>query len=304
MRSLLGSHMMRSAPRGRKGRTFCGAAVILLACLGVSLAGCGSSTPSATPVHRTPFDPANFVDPTLNTNRFQPTKPGMQWVRDGTTTLGSRVISHQVVSTMTDVIREIDGVKTIAMLDQETDAGQIAQVSIDYFALDRSGNVWIMGGYTESYQGGSFTNAVDPWLANVRGAEPGILMPAHPKPAAPPWFIGHHGHEIDGAAEVAEITPRKCVPFACYRRVLAVREGSVEQLDNEFKYYASSVGQILNAPRKYSGKKDIEALINLSQLSPAGVAEFSGVVQRLEQHARITEPQIFGHAPASTRARQ
>ena len=276
--------------------------VVGVLCLFVLIASCASSAPVAPPVHRTTFDPANFVDPTSSTNRYFPTKPGMQWVREGTTRLGSRVISHQVVSTMTDVIREIDGVKTIAMLDQETDAGQIAQVSIDYFALDRFGNVWVTGGYTEEYQGGAFTNAVDPWLGRANGAQPGILMPTHPTPRTPRWFIEHHGREVGGAAEVAAVAPKQCVVFACYRHVLVVREGSVDRLDNEFKYYAPGVGQILNAPRRFSGKKEVESLANLTQLSSDGVAEFSAVVQRLERHARTTEPTVFGRAPASTRA--
>src|SRR3712207_8929210 len=37
---------------------------------------------------------------------------------------------------------------------------------------------------------------------------------------------------------------------------------------NEFKYYARDVGQIDNVPRSASRHKDIEPLVNLTQLSP------------------------------------
>lgn len=75
---------------------------------------------------RVQFDPANFVDPTTSANEYHPLRPGMQWVRAGTTEVGSRKVPHQVISTMTDVMRTIDGVPAVAMLDQSTDSGEIA----------------------------------------------------------------------------------------------------------------------------------------------------------------------------------
>jgi hypothetical protein len=276
-----------------------------MVCLGVVLAGCTGRTPtSAEPkLHRVPFDAANFVDPTLSTNRWHPTKPGTKWVRTGTTEVGSRTVPHQVVTTMTDVIREIDGVKTIAMLDQETDAGQISQVSIDYFGLDKEHNVWLLGGYTEAYQGGQFTNTTLPWLGKESGGEPGILMPANPVKTTPRWFIDKNSLEEGSAAEVVDTGQSQCVEFACYKNVLVIREGKVEGIDNEFKYYASGVGLILNTPRRESSHKDTEALANLSQLTPRGLSEASNEVLRLEAHARVTEPKTFGSAPPAKRAR-
>ncbi len=38
------------------------------------------------------FDPANFVDPTLDTNPYHPLEPGTQWVYGGTTEVGSREV--------------------------------------------------------------------------------------------------------------------------------------------------------------------------------------------------------------------
>ena len=96
-----------------------------------------------------PFDPANFIDPTLSTNLYHPTRPGMQWLRAGTTEIGARKIPHSILTTMTDVMRIINGVPAVAMLDQSTDAGEISQVGFDYLALDKAGNLWMMGGYTE-----------------------------------------------------------------------------------------------------------------------------------------------------------
>ena len=281
---------------------------VAIVCLGLVLAGCGedggggSSETSVEDFQRTEFDPANFVDPTTSTNRWHPLRPGMQWVREGTTEVGSRAVPHQVISTMTDVIREIDGVPTVAMVDQDTDAGELAQVSIDYFALDNDGNVWLMGGYTEEYSGGEFTNTADAWLGSGEETEPGILMPADPDVSTPPWVITLEEDREGTAAEVVETGARECAEFACYDDVLIIREGEIGRLDNEFKYYAPDVGQILNSPRQDSRHKDRESLINLTELSPAGLDEMSNLALNLEQHARETEPEVFGDTRQSTRA--
>ena len=280
--------------------------VAALACLGLVLAGCGgggdaSAEQSAEDFQRTEFDPANFVDPTMSTNRWHPLRPGMQWVREGTTEVGSRAVPHQVITTMTDVIREIDGVPTVAMVDQDTDAGELAQVSIDYLALDGDGNVWLMGGYTEEYSGGEYTNTADAWLGSAEGFEPGILMPAEPDTSTPPWIITLEDEREGTGAEVVETGANECAEFACYEDVLIIREGEIGALDNEFKYYAPDVGQILNSPRKDSRHKDRESLINLTELSPEGLDELSNLALSLEDHARETAPDVYGSAPESAR---
>lgn len=268
-----------------------------LLCLGLVLAGCsggGGSGRSAADYHRTEFDRANFVDPTTSTNRFFPLRPGMQWVRTGTTTVGSREVPHQVISTMTDVVREIDGVPALAMLDQDTDAGELAEASIDYFGLDRNGNVWLLGSYTADYSGGKFTNSADAWLGRSQGGTPGIQLPAQPDEKTRPWVVVLEPDGNGTGGEVAKAGTKKCVEFACYDGVLVVREADIGGNESEFKYYAPDVGQILNSPRQDSRQKDVESLTNLTQLSPAGLDEMSAEVLRLEEHARDSAPDLFG----------
>ena len=89
----------------------------------------------------------------------------------------------------------IDGVTAVAMLDQSTDSGEVSQVGFDYLALDTAGNVWILGGYTEDYEGGVYTNVDAAFLGRATGGEPGILMPATVTMATPRWYIGTSGPE-------------------------------------------------------------------------------------------------------------
>jgi hypothetical protein len=266
--------------------------VIALGAAGCSGSGDGGGK-SLENFHRTTFDAANFVDPRTSSNRWFPLRPGMQWVRQGTTDVGFREVPHQVVSTMTDVIREIDGVRTIAMLDQDTDAGQLAEASIDYFGLDKDGNVWLLGSYTADYSGGTYTHTADAWLGGSAGGSPGILLPADPGGGTPPWVVSLDRDGNGTGGEVVATGARKCVQFACYEDVVTVREQDIGGGEAEYKYYAPDVGQILNSPRQDSKHKDQESLVNLTRLSPAGLDEMSTELLRLEDHARENAPELF-----------
>lgn len=277
------------------------AALLIIAVLGL-VAACPATAQNTVKPTRLPFDAANFVDPTLSTNRYHPTRPGTQWIRAGTTEVGARKVPHMVISTMTDVTRVIDGVMAVAMLDQSTDSAEIAQVGFDYLALDKDGNVWIMGGYTEEFQGGVFTNVESAFLGTATGGAPGILMPASVTTTTPRWYIGTPGpEESPSVAEPVKVGITVVVPFGTYENVLAVREGSIGEIDNEVKYYAPGVGVILNEPHLASIHQDSFELVNLVELTPAGLAEASQVVLDLEAHARKVVPEVYAGVPLATR---
>ena len=283
----------------RRAGILCGALGLVLVSVGCS----SSSKAKARDTNvgtRVTFNAANFVDPTLDTNLFHPLKPGLQWVRAGTTEVGSRKVPHEIITTMTDVIRTIDGVPTIAMLDESTDSGEISQRSIDYMALDKDGNVWILGGYTEDYQGGAYTNTDSAWLSSGADGQMGILSPARVDMTTPRWAIGDL-HEQPSVGQPVQVGVHVCVPFACYDNVRVVQEGNVGAPDNENKFYAPGVGVINNIPLNASLHQDTFDLRNFVTLSSAGLAEASQTVLDLEKHARTTSPDVFGSVPDARR---
>ncbi|MGH3742326.1 MAG: hypothetical protein ACRDT1_13500 [Micromonosporaceae bacterium] len=266
--------------------------------------GCGGDddpAASQTPSSGARFDPSDFGDPVARVNKWLPLKVGTQWVREGFTDVGTRRVPHRVISTVTEVSREVEGVRTVALFDQDVDGGQIVQQSLDYLAGDKEGNVWYLGSYTEEYEGGEFVTATDAWLAGVKGAKPGILMQADPRTGTPPYFVAQPpgGQQEVDVAQVVETGQSQCVPFKCYENVRVIREGKEAEPDNEFKYFAPGVGQILNTPRKASKHQDVEKLINLTQLSPRGLAELSREALKLDRNAKVAAPDVFGDAPTA-----
>ena len=173
---------------------------------------------------------------------------------------------------------------------------------MDYMALDKDGNVWILGGYTEDYEGGAYTNTDSAYLGNGNGGEIGILSPVVVDMNTPRWFIGKAPEETASVGYPIEVGITTCVTFGCFDNVRVVQEGNVGAPDNENKYYAPGVGVINNMPLDASLHQDTFQLTNFLELSPAGLAEASQTVLDLEEHAREVAKDVFGSAPPSKRA--
>ena len=273
------------------------AAPILAATLLAACGGGGGSEPAPVKATAVKFDPANFGDPARGANPYLPLTPGTQSVREGSTQVGGRRVPHQVTTTVTSAYRNVAGVRTVMMLDHEIDGGQVTQVSVDYVAEDKDGNVWNLGGYTEEYEGGRLVGAVDPWLQGVNGAKAGILVQANPQTETPFYSVSKPDREEDSVAEVLDVGVRRCVPFDCFKDVLVVREGKASAPDNELKYYARDVGQIDNVPKDDSVHKDVEKMVNLTTLSPRALTEISKDALGLDRRAPKEAPNVFGGLP-------
>jgi hypothetical protein len=257
-----------------------------------------SPKPSSTAVQKVnanykKFDPKNFVDALGGQNSWYPLVPGTQTLRDGSITRGSRKLKHQLRVTVTDVVKEVDGVQTVAVLDQDIDSGQVGEASLDYLAQDKFGNVWYLGSYTELYEGGQYVNSVDAWLAGKKGAKPGVWMMADPKEGMK--YVQMHNSRETIRSEVDKVDDRKCVPFKCFKSLVILEDGS------EFKYYGPGVGHIATEPNYSGGEQEKEELVNVVKLTPKGLAEFSAEALKLDKHAR-KESNVFAKSDPAKRA--
>jgi hypothetical protein len=257
-----------------------------------------ATTPSSKPAEKVnanykKFDPKNFGDPIGDPNRWYPLVPGTQTLRDGSITRGSRKLKHQLRTTVTDVTKEVNGVKTVLVLDQDVDAGQVGEASIDYLAQDKSGNIWYLGSYTELYEGGQFVNAVDAWLAGKKGAKPGVWMLTDPKEGMK--YVQMHNARETIRSVVDKVDDRKCVPFKCFKSLRILEDGT------EFKYFGPGVGHIATEPDYSGGEQEKEELVNVVKLRSKGLAEMSAVAVKMDKHARKEAKRIFGKSEPAQR---
>ena len=269
-------------------------------------------TPSSTPSPTTPspkpsstaarkvnandqkFDPKNFGNPIGGQNSWYPLVPGNQTLRDGSINRGSRKLHHQLRVTVTDVTKVVNGVRTVLVLDQDIDAGQVGEASLDYLAQDKFGNIWYLGSYTEIYEGGQFVNAVDAWLAGKNEAKAGVWMMADPKEGMK--YVEAHNSRETIRGEVTKVGDRKCVPFRCFKSLVILEDGS------ELKYYGPGVGHIATEPNYSGGEQEKEALVNVVKLSSKGLAEMSSEALKLDKHARQEAKKVFGNSEPAKRS--
>jgi hypothetical protein len=214
---------------------------------GTSTGGGGGATTTAEPVidpgdngnYHPQIDPADFVRGV--DNPYYPLPPGARWVyaavEDG---------EHERDEvTVTDEQRQVMGIPVVVVHDQVSVGGEVTEDTRDWFAQDRDGNVWYMGEDTAEYENGSVKSREGSWEAGVDGAQPGIVMPAHPQVGRAYRQEFYEGHAED-MGEILRLDGTASVPAGDYDRVVVTREWNPLEPDViEQKYYARGVGVVL-----------------------------------------------------------
>jgi hypothetical protein len=182
--------------------------------------------------------PADFVD--RIDNPYLPLLPGSRWVYEGTTDEGVERIEVVV----TDEHRVVDGITATVVRDTESLDGVLVEETFDWFAQHRDGTVWYLGEAVSDYEDGELVGHDGSWEAGVDGAQPGIVMPAHPavgeayRQELLPGIAEDLG-EVIGVGGSAE------VPAGAFVDVVTTREWNPLEPDVvEEKQYAPGVGLI------------------------------------------------------------
>ncbi len=281
-----------------------GAAVIAIG-VPLALGACGGDEQAeAKAAVHSDFDAKNFSDSTTIDNKYSPLEPGMQFIFEGRSNRGLGRLPHQVIFTVTDLVKEINGVRTVVLWDRDVNAGKLLEGELALWAQDDDGNVWLLGEYPEEYdERGRFEAAPDTWLAGVDRAQAGIMMRADPKAGTSRYRQGLA--PTIGFADVARVEQtgqRDCVPTGCYDDVVVTRETNPEEPDDGFqlKYYAPGVGNTRAAPR--GGKeKEILVLVKIRKLGSNELAAARRSALVLDRRAYRSRPTVWGDTPPATR---
>ena len=251
----------------------------------------GEASPEATtvaapePKHQD-FDSGSFDNPTVIDNEWMPMRPGMQWVFDGYTTEEDEKIPHRIEFTITDLTKEIEGVRTVVAWIVDISDGEVVEKEIAFYAQDNDGNVWYFGEHPEEYEGGKFVKA-STWIAGCEDARPGVKMWANPTREIPPYFQGW-GPAV-GWSDYAQIDKglnQACVPAGCYEGILVIAETSLGETDiYQLKHYARGVGEIRTGWRGEPKTPEGLRLAEQVQLSQEALAAVRADALALEEHA-------------------
>jgi len=232
-----------------------GAAAAGLFLLGLGAAACGSgggsstSTTTATarsasslaPIHgryRPSISASNFV--TVIDNRYLPFRPGTAFhfrgVRGSTPQTDDEVVLHRT--------RRILGIACTVVRDTVSERGKPVERTLDWYAQDKQGNVWYMGEDSFELQHGRFVKASDSWESGVNGAQPGIIMPADPRPGDAYRQEYYPPGEALDQARVITRAGSADVPYGKFTGTLVTSEFSPFEPQTERKTYAAGVGEV------------------------------------------------------------
>jgi hypothetical protein len=206
----------------------------------------------------------NAADFSARINNPQwPMSVGSRWVYR-VTDMATGKIERQVISVTNRTKLIADGIRARVVRDIVTDHGKPVEVTDDWYAQDKKGNVWYFGEHTTSYKNGKPSSDNGSWQAGVRGAMPGIALPA--KAAV---GLAYREEYSKGVAEdqsrILALNTQVQVRAGHYTHVvLAVDYSPIEPDVAELKFYAKGSGQAVLAI-DISGGNDREELISYTR---------------------------------------
>lgn len=248
-----------------KARKSVGLAVALSAVLGTAVAAgpapAGATScplprfgPGAT--YHPHIDPASFTDQV--TNPWFPLRIGTTWLYAGVDT-GDPTVD---VVKSTRHTRVIDRVRTRLVADRVFVNGHLEERTSDYYAQDACGNVWYFGEDTAELDArGRVTSREGTWHAGIDGAEPGVVMQAHPqlnRRFRQEWYAG----VAEDTFVVRDLSTSVTVPFGSFHHALRTAEFSrLEPNVVDNKYYVRGIGEVKEVAVK--GPQERLALVDV-----------------------------------------
>lgn len=194
------------------------------------------------------------------TNPWFPLHPGSTYVyrgyKDGKSARDVVTVTHQT--------KRIRGANCVVVHDRLYLRGHLGERTTDWYTQDKAGNVWYFGEQTaELDRNGHVTSTSGTWRAGVRGAEPGIYMPAHPR-------VGLSGRQeyYKGQAEdhfqVLSLHAHVSAPYTSTGRALLTKEWTpLEPGTVDHKFYARGIGVVLE--QTVTGGSERAALVSFHQ---------------------------------------
>jgi hypothetical protein len=227
--------MRSSSEEGQKTVRRITIVAVLLGMAIVLTLGCGKK---AEEPYNPTIDAANFV--AKIDNQYSPLKPGTTFIYEGQKEGGTQTtevyVSHRT--------KKILGVTCVEITDNVSSDGKLVEVTLDWYAQDKDGNVWYFGEDSKEYENGEVVSTAGSWQAGVHGAKPGITMEANPK-IGDSYRQEYYKGQAEDMAEVLSLNESISVPYGSFNNCLKTKDfTALEPGVVENKYYAPGVGVI------------------------------------------------------------
>ncbi len=203
-------------------------------------AGCGDDS-STGPPYDPHIDPADFVSGV--DNRFFPLVPGTIYHYVAQTADGEEIETAEVLSDTKTILR----IAATIVHDQVFVDGELTEDTFDWYAENKTGDVWYLGEDTRELENGEVVSTEGSWEAGVDSAKPGVIAWADP--------AAHIGEEyrqefLAGVAEdfgkVVAVDQSVTVPYGSFTGCIKTEDRSdLEPGILANKFYCPEIGVVL-----------------------------------------------------------
>ena len=245
-----------------------GAATASIAVLLPALAGCGggsegnttqAAAQSGTSTLPQSSEPSNLSPADFTTqidNPYWPMPVGAQWHVRVSNPEGEPLTETITVENKTKQIA--DGVTARVVHDVVYTNGKPTEITDDWYAQDKDGNIWYFGENTASIQNGK-KDTSGSFEAGKNGADAGIAMAAHPTVGLTYREEYYAGHAED-RTKVLALDQQVEAPAGHFTGAILTDDTSpIEPTVSEYKLYAKGVGPVVAV--SVSGESEREDLI-------------------------------------------
>jgi hypothetical protein len=260
-----------------------------------------AATPEPTPAEDaiTAIDLTKFSNPTTVDNAYFPLIPWQRRTFTGAATIDGERLSRKVVLTITDLTKEISGVKSVVAYEVDYTDGVLGEAEIVLWAQDDDGVVWRMGEYPEVVEEGKLVET-PVWIHALDDALAGIAMQADPQVGTPSYAQGW-GPKVgwNDRGRVFEVGSKTCVRAGCYEDVLVIDEFNPDEPDaHQLKYFAKGVGGVrVGWAGTLEEEREVLELLKLETLSVAAQGRVRAQVLAQDTRGYKTSPDVYGKTP-------
>jgi len=158
---------------------------------------------------------------------------------------------EQVTITVLDETKKVGNVETRVLEERETKDGKLVEVSRNYFAISkRTNSVFYFGEDVDIYKDEKVVSREGAWLAEVKGARFGLMMPGLVLLKA--RYYQEIAPEVAmDRAEIVSISSNVKTPAGEFKTCLKVEETTpLEPGTKGYKYYAPGIGLVQDGSLK------------------------------------------------------
>src|SRR5256885_12286616 len=157
----------------------------------------------------------------------------------------------QLIITVLNETKKVDGVVTRVVEERETKGGKLVEVARNYFAISkRTNDVFYFGEDVDMYKDGKIANHDGSWLSGVNGSKFGLMMPGRVLLHSRYYQEVAPNIAIDRAT-IVSVTETVKTPAGEFKNCVKVEETSpLSRFTTEHKYYAPGIGMVSDGEMK------------------------------------------------------